>query len=62
MYYFYAFSKKIYGSDEVKYQRNLINFFGVFVVIFAGIILYLVGNPGYQRPPDNEIEHVPLAD
>ncbi|CAF1427548.1 unnamed protein product [Adineta ricciae] len=58
----YSIFYKIYNNDEVNYQRNLICFFGVFVLIFAGIILYLVGHPGYQRPPDNEIEHVPLAD
>ncbi|CAF3354059.1 unnamed protein product [Rotaria socialis] len=58
----YSIFKNIYNTAEIKYQRNLINFFGGFVIIFAGIILYLVGNPGYQRPPDNEIEHVPLAD
>lgn len=38
------------------------NIFGLFVVIFATIILYLVGNPGYQRPPENEVEHVPLSE
>jgi len=58
----YSIFYKIYGNDDVKYQRNLICFFGVFVLIFATIVLYLVSNPGYQRPPDNEIEHVPLAD
>jgi hypothetical protein len=56
------FSTKIYTTPELKYQRNIINFFGVFVLIFAIIVLYLAGNPGYQRPPDNEIEHIPLAD
>jgi hypothetical protein len=60
--FFLEFSNKIYGDDELRYQKNLICFFGVFVLIFAIIILYLVGNPGYQRPPDNQIEHVPLAD
>jgi hypothetical protein len=58
----FVFSNDIYKDDKIRYQKNLINFFGVFVVIFAIIILYLVGNPGYQRPPDNQIEHVPLAD
>lgn len=56
------FSNGIYGKDEFRYQKNLICFFGVFVLIFATIVLYLVSNPGYQRPPDNQIEHVPLAD
>ncbi|CAF1421631.1 unnamed protein product [Adineta steineri] len=58
----YSIFYKIYNNDDVNYQRHLICFFGVFVLIFAGIVLYLVSNPGYQRPPDNEIEHVPLAD
>jgi hypothetical protein len=58
----FIFSNKIYGDDDLRYQKNLIGFFGIFVLIFAIIILYLVSNPGYQRPPDNEIEHVPLAD
>ena len=43
-------------------QRNLINVFGIFVVMFAIIILYLVGNPVYQRPIENESEHVPLTE
>jgi nitrate reductase NapE component len=46
----------------MKHQRNLINFFGVFVVIFAIIVVYLVGNPGYQRSAENEVEHVPLSE
>ncbi len=62
MIFSFVFSNDIYKDDKIRYQKNLINFFGVFVVIFAIIILYLVGNPGYQRPPDNQIEHVPLAD
>lgn len=57
-----SFSKGIYDKEEFRHQKNIIAFFGVLVVIFAIIVLYLVGNPGYQRPPDNEIEHVPLAD
>jgi hypothetical protein len=56
------FSNKIYGDDDLRYQKNLIGFFGIFVLIFAIIVLYLVSNPGYQRPSENEIEHVPLAD
>jgi hypothetical protein len=56
------FSNEIYKDDNLRYQKNLIGFFGIFVLIFAIIILYLVSNPGYQRPPENEIEHVPLAD
>lgn len=55
-------SGKIYPSDDMKHQRNLINFFGVFVLIFAIIVLYLVGNPGYQRSAENEVEHVPLSE
>lgn len=58
----YCIFKKLYNNEETRHQKNIINFFGVFVVIFATIILYLVSNPGYQRPPDNQIEHVPLAD
>ncbi|CAF0971032.1 unnamed protein product [Rotaria sordida] len=58
----YSIFKDIYPGDNLKHQRNLINVFGFFVLVFAAIILYLVSNPGYQRPPDNEIEHVPLAD
>nr|ACI90364.1 hypothetical protein [Philodina roseola] len=54
-------NKKIY-DDPNKHPRNLMNIFGLFVVIFATIILYLVGNPGYQRPPENEVEHVPLSE
>ena len=55
-------SNKIYSDSTLKYQANIINFIGLLVLSFGIIILYLVGNPGYQRAPDNEIEHVPLAD
>jgi len=58
----YCIFKSIYGNDQTRYQKNIINFVGVFVVSFATIILYLVSHPAYQRPPDNQIEHIPLAE
>jgi len=57
----YSIFKDIY-KDSNKHPRNLMNIFGLFVVMFATIVLYLVGNPGYQRPPENEVEHVPLSE
>jgi len=55
----YAAFAKIYPDGS---ERVLINFFGIFVLIFAIIILYLVANPAFQRPADNQVEHVPLTD
>ncbi|CAF0764618.1 unnamed protein product [Didymodactylos carnosus] len=50
---------KIYPAD--KTQRTIINLFGVLIIIFGIIIIYLVANPGYQRPPDDQNEHVQLT-
>ena len=56
----FFFSFKIYGDATVIYQRNLINAFGMLIVSFAVLVLYIVGHPGYQRPADGEIQHVPF--
>jgi len=58
----YSIFTNIYGDNTLIHQRNIINVFGLFVVTFAIIILYLVANPGYQRPPEDTNEHVPLSD
>jgi len=31
-------------------------------MIFANMVLYLVGNPGFQRPVEIEPEHVPFVE
>ena len=54
------FSNSLYSDTKLKTERNLINVFAIFVVIFAVFILYLVGNTRFQRPEENESEHVPL--
>jgi len=56
----YSIFFKIYGDAKVIYQRNLINAFGMLIVSFAVLVLYIVGHPGYQRPADGEIQHVPF--
>lgn len=56
----YSIFYKLYGDKTVIYQRNLINAFGMLIVSFAVLILYIVGHPGYQRPADDAIQHVPF--
>jgi len=54
-----AIFANIYPAD--KTQRTIINLFGVLIIIFGTIIIYLVANPGYQRPSDDQNEHVQLT-
>ncbi|CAF0841300.1 unnamed protein product [Adineta ricciae] len=45
---------KNYSFDKnMRTQRNILNLFGICVLIFAALVLYLVSNPGFQRPPDH---------
>jgi len=39
--------------DPQRKRRLIINFFGVFTSLFSLIVIYLLSNPDYQRPPDN---------
>ncbi|CAF1440283.1 unnamed protein product [Adineta ricciae] len=42
-----------YFSDKnMRTQRNIINLFGICVLIFAALVLYLASNLGFQRPPE----------
>jgi hypothetical protein len=56
------FSYSVYSDKKLTNQRNIINVFAIFVVIFAGFILYLVDNPDFQRPPETDLEHVALTE
>jgi hypothetical protein len=39
--------------DPQRKRRLILNFFGVFTSLFSLIVIYLLSNPDYQRPPDN---------
>jgi len=56
------FSYSVYTDKKLTTQRNIINVFAIFVVIFAGFIFYLVDNPDFQRPAETDLEHVPLTE
>jgi hypothetical protein len=48
-----SFSPANIAEGDIEQIRRLImNFFAVFVSLFTLIVIYLLSNPGYQRPPD----------
>ena len=54
------FSNNFYSDASATNKRRMMNFYGIFVLIFAGMIFYLVDNPDFQRPADHDSEHIPL--
>ena len=56
------FSEGLYGKKSLANQRRVINFFGILILIFAVIILYLVGHPDFQRTANNETERRRIND
>lgn len=43
-------------------QAYVINFLGIFVVVFVVLVIYLVTKPDYCRPPAPEEDHIQLAE
>jgi hypothetical protein len=43
-------------NDEQQSRRLIMNFFAVFVSLFSLIIIYLLSNPDYQRPPEVTVD------
>jgi hypothetical protein len=41
-------------GDVQRTRRLIMNFFGVFTSLFTLIIIYLLSNPDYQRPPEED--------
>jgi hypothetical protein len=62
MIIFRYFSDGLYSDKKIKLQRNIINCFGFSVLIFAAMILYLISNPGFRRPPENELDDIPMSE
>ncbi|CAF1481060.1 unnamed protein product [Adineta steineri] len=58
----YGIFNQLFDDKKLRNQRNMINIFGFFIVVFAVIIVYLVDNDDFQRPPDNDTEHAPLIE
>lgn len=50
-----SFFKK---NDEEQSRRFILNFFAGFTSLFALIVLYLLSNKDYQRPPETHQETV----
>ena len=49
----HGMSSSFFTANDAQQPRRLImNFFGVFTCLFSLIIIYLLSNPEYQRPPD----------
>lgn len=57
----YFFSSKLYTRNGRRAQRITINVFGLLVVAFGLIILYLVSDPDYERPVEHNPEELPLV-
>jgi hypothetical protein len=53
-------SAQLYSAGKSIPQRNVINVFGLFVVMFVLLILYLVSSPDYERGREENSEHLPL--
>ncbi|CAM4820346.1 unnamed protein product [Rotaria magnacalcarata] len=50
-------------SPGTKFQETMLNMAGVMVLMFAVIVLYLVGNDNFQRPKEtDDDEHLPLTE
>ncbi|UJR21019.1 hypothetical protein I4U23_024119 [Adineta vaga] len=43
-----------FDKKTMRTQRNIINLYGICILIFAVLVLYLVSDPGFQRPPELE--------
>ena len=56
------FSQGLFSKPALTYQRHIINAFSVFIIIFAVIVFYLVDNADFERPTENEPEHIRLND
>jgi hypothetical protein len=56
------FSEGLYSDQKLANQRHILNVFGIFIVTFGVIIFYLVNHSGFQRPVENEPEHIRLND
>ena len=46
-------------GDTEQSRRLIMNFFAVFTSLFCLIIIYLLSNPDYQRPPDVTVQQAP---
>lgn len=46
----------ISGKDDDRKRRLILNLFGVFSSLFGLIVLYLLSNSEYQRPPEQDVE------
>ncbi|CAF1138347.1 unnamed protein product [Rotaria sordida] len=58
----YCVFEKLYDDSTLKSQRNMFSIAGILFLIFAAIIIYLIGENDFQRPPDNDDEHRPLTE
>lgn len=56
------FAKKDIRYDEHSAEGTMINFLGFILIIFTGIVVYLVTKPEYKRQPSPEEEHLPIDD
>ncbi|CAF1469298.1 unnamed protein product [Rotaria sp. Silwood1] len=49
----HGMTSSYFTDNDVQRKRRLImDFFGVFTTLFSLIVVYLLTNPDYQRPPD----------
>lgn len=48
------------GYSHLSPEGILINCLGVILVVFTGLVVYLVTKPEYKRQPAPEEDHVPL--
>ncbi|CAF1187046.1 unnamed protein product [Rotaria sordida] len=51
-----TFSSFFVKDDAERKRRLIMNFFGVFTLLFSLIVIYLLTNPDYQRPPDEDTD------
>ncbi|CAF1480197.1 unnamed protein product [Adineta ricciae] len=53
----YGMGSSFFTPNDIERQRRLImNFFCVFTSLFALVVIYLLSNPEYQRPPEEHAE------
>jgi ABC-type transport system involved in multi-copper enzyme maturation permease subunit len=44
-------------NDTQRSRRLIMNFFALFASLFTLIIIYLLSNPDYQRPPEGTVHN-----
>ncbi|CAF0989102.1 unnamed protein product [Rotaria sp. Silwood1] len=58
----YSIFDNLYNDKKLRVHGNTLTVMSIMFLIFAIIVIYLVGDNDFQRPPENVDEHTPLTE